>query len=238
MRPGKFENKVKKLLGEREIKPSAQSWERLEQRLEKKGEKRRPFLLWITSAAAIAAIFFVLGTYFNPSIPLEEPQMVEQEPEQPVLEEKISEPEIIQIAASEEEEDLEEEQKSSAEKPVKNTIFGAPVEKTSEKEMLLASEMPSEAPEEVKPEREVRLAGNKLKINTHKNPSVVTDNEVEALLLLATAELKSDPTFTVNSKDLLNQVEYELEQSFRQKVFEVVKEGLSKAKTAVANRDF
>ncbi|WP_029035147.1 hypothetical protein [Salinimicrobium terrae] len=240
MEPEKFENNIKKVFGEREIKPSSQSWEQLKQRLEKKEGKKRPYLLWGASAAAIAAIFFILGAYFNAPIASEESQLVEQTPKNKVLEEKVVEPEVIQLATSEsgvKTQKSETEKKPSAESPAKNAIFETPFGRTTEEEDLLASEITSEVPEVVKSESELLLAERKPEIS-EMSPSEVSDLEVEALLLLATAELKSDPAFTINSNELLHQVEYELEQSFRQKVFEVVKEGFSKAKTAVANRDF
>ncbi|WP_029037198.1 hypothetical protein [Salinimicrobium xinjiangense] len=236
MEPEKFENNVKKVLREREIQPSAAGWNKLEQRLEKKREKR-PYFAWIASAAAIAAIFFVLGTFFDAPIASEEPQLVEQEPAQPVLEEKNAEPEVIQIAASEEKEELKEEKKPSAERSVKNAIFETPVPEASEAEEQIAAQILSEAPAVKEPEENLHLAEHQPEFAS-QDSAYNSDLEVEALLLLATAELKPDSNFTVNSGDLLHQVEYELDQSFRQKVFEVVKEGFSKAKTAVANRDF
>ena len=241
MEPEKFENNIKKVLGEREIKPSSDSWDKLEQRLEKKEDKKRPYLAWISSAAAIAAIFFVLGTLFNAPIASEEPMVVEETPEAPVLHEKVQEPEVIQLAISEsdtEEEKTETTKRSSAERPSKNAILETPSATISEEEKLLAAENSSEAPEEITPNNKKLLAQVTTEVAEQNSPAEVTDLEVEALLLLATAELKADTTFTVNAHDLLHKAEYELEQSFRQKVFEVVKESLVKAKTAVANHDF
>lgn len=236
MEPEKFENKVKGLLEEREIKPSAGSWEQLEQRLEQQEKAKKPYLVWLGAAAAVAVIFFTLGTFYNASVTIDTPQIVEEPVENQILEEKKTEPEILQIAASE---DSPTEKKSSAEKPSKNAIFEAPVGGTSEEEeSQLASEVSSEAPAAVIHESKALLTEKQSEIAEQKRPSKVSDTEIEALLLLATAELKSNPAFTVDAKDLLHQVEYELDQSFRQKVFEVVKEGISKAKTAVANRDF
>ncbi|MCX2838014.1 hypothetical protein OQ279_07585 [Salinimicrobium sp. MT39] len=237
MEPERIENNVKKLLEGREIQPSAAGWGKLEERLEQ-GRKKPTYLLWITAVAAVAALFFVLGTFFDSPFTSEAPQVVEENPAPPVLQEKTSEPKVIQIAASEENEKLEEEEKPSAERPVKNAIFEAPVASVSEAENEVASGNFSEATEEKKPLKEIHSDEDNLEVAVNENRAAVSDNEVEALLLLATAELKADTIFTVNSKDLLYQVEYELEQSFRQKVFEVVKEGISRAKTAVANRDF
>ncbi|MHA6279637.1 hypothetical protein ACXYMT_05600 [Salinimicrobium sp. CAU 1759] len=235
MEPEKFESSVKKVLGEREIMPSAAAWEKLDQRLQQK-KKKRPYLLWMSSAAAIAAIFFVIGTQFNAPIASEEQQIVEQATEEPILEEKLSEPEVIQVAASEEKEKPEVKEEPSAERGVRNVIFEAPVKRSSEAEIAVAANDPSEeiqAPSEnieVISQSEIAIAQEDTKMEN-------VDLEVEALLLLATAELKADSTYTVNSGDLLHQVEYELDQSFREKVFEVVKDGLKKAKTAVATRD-
>ena len=246
MEPEKFEKEVKKVLEEREIKPSAAGWEKLEQRLQK-GQNKGPYLLWMSSAAAIAAIFFVLGSYFNAPFASEGPQLVEEPSPEPVLEEKISEPEVIQLAASEEQEEVEEEKKPSAERGVKNAIFEPPVsgnsleetalaEETSSAEILIEENNSSEVKSEINNSME-EIAAADPQLNSSGRSIKVSDHEVEALLLLATAELKADSTYTVNSDDLLHQVEYELDQSFRQKVFEVVKDGFKKAKTAVATRE-
>ena len=246
MEPEKFEKEVKKVLEAREIKPSAAGWEKLEQRLQK-GQKKRPYLLWMSSAAAIAAIFFVLGSYFNPPVASEGPQLVEEPTPEPVLEEKAREPEVIQMLASEEQERAKEEKKPSAERGVKNAIFEPPVsgtsseetalaEETSSEEILIEEKITSDVKSEINNSRE-EIAEADLPLNRSGRSIKVSDHEVEALLLLATAELKADSIYTVNSHDLLHQVEYELDQSFRQKVFEVVKEGFKKAKTAVATRE-
>ena len=237
MEPEKFENKVKKVLGEREIKPSAAGWEKLEQRLDQ-NRKKRPFLLWMSSAAAIAAIFFVLGSYFNSPMPSEEPQIVEEPVQEPVLEKKQDEPEMIRVAVSEEKKEIKEEIKPSAERGVKNAIFEAPVSKPSAEIAEVSEEVSEEASEEPEAVTE-KFPGLLEEIQTElaagEIPQDVSEHEIEALLLLATAELEADPVYSVNPDELLDQVEYELDQSFRQKVFEVVKEGLLKAKTAVAS---
>jgi hypothetical protein len=142
---------------------------------------------------------------------------------------------VIQIAASEEEKP-EVEEKPSAEKGVKNIIFEAPVKRSSEAETAVAVEDPSEEIQEPLENIEV-ISQSEIAIAHEDTKMENVDLEVEALLLLATAELKADSIYTVNSGDLLHQVEYELDQSFREKVFEVVKDGLKKAKTAVATRD-
>ena len=43
---------------------------------------------------------------------------------------------------------------------------------------------------------------------------------------------------TVDADSLLWDVEMEMDQSFREKVFDIMKEGYLKARTAVANRNY
>ena len=233
MEPEKFENNVKKVLEERELQPSAAGWEKLEQRLEKKKEKR-PYLAWLASAAAIAAIFFVLGSYFNAPVP-ERSQLVEEPTQEPVFEEIQAEPEVVQLAVSEEQEQIAEEKKPSAERGVKNAIFEAPVSEASAEKIAEVAKNPSEAPEEGSEELKGLVKEIKSELASQDIPQEVNDHEIEALLLLASAQLEAEPAYSINPNELLDQVEYELDQSFRQKVFEVVKEGLLKAKTAVAS---
>lgn len=235
MEPKKFENNIKKVLGEREIKPSAASWNKLEQRLDQKQRSQKPYFLWISAAAAIAVVFFLLGGYFNSPVPAEAPQLVEETSNEQVIKEETVTPEVLQVVTSEAEESQE---KSSVQKPAENVIFKTPVTEASSEEIAVVSEEPSEATEAVTEQYPDLIEEIKIELAEQEFSSEVSDHEIEALLLLASAELEADPVYSVNANDLLDQVEYELEQSFRQKVFEVVKDGLLKAKTAVASREY
>ena len=79
---------------------------------------------------------------------------------------------------------------------------------------------------------------------TESSPGEVTDAEVDALLAEASSKIELNRTFEqkafsekITANDLLWDVEMELEASFREKVFEVVKDGFLKARSAVANRN-
>jgi hypothetical protein len=77
-----------------------------------------------------------------------------------------------------------------------------------------------------------------------KNGQAVTDAEVNKLLADAASKISEEHYKTdyavgkVNPQDLLLDVEFELDNSFRDKIFEMLKEGYSKAKNAVANRNY
>jgi len=72
----------------------------------------------------------------------------------------------------------------------------------------------------------------------------VTDAEVDKLLEEAARRIslerysKNYAAGKIDPQDLLLDVEFELDNSFRDKIFDMLKEGYSKAKTAVANRNY
>ncbi|GAA0718111.1 hypothetical protein GCM10009430_15850 [Aquimarina litoralis] len=73
-----------------------------------------------------------------------------------------------------------------------------------------------------------------------QNNKVVTDKEIEALLLKAQHEITTQQILqsnTVNASALLLDVESELDESFKDRVFEALKTGFEKLKTTVAERD-
>ena len=73
----------------------------------------------------------------------------------------------------------------------------------------------------------------------------ISEDEVDILLAEAASEISRERNLNIyasgneiNANALLAEVEDEIYQSFRAKVFEVLKEGYLKAKTAVANRNY
>ncbi len=69
----------------------------------------------------------------------------------------------------------------------------------------------------------------------------VTDAELDSLLLMARKELYADRLFrkdkSVDAMALLGEVEDELDQSFRDQIFESLKTGFQKVRTAVVQRN-
>lgn len=241
MEPAKFERQAREQLQKREIKPSAGSWEKLEQRLDTKQDEKKFNLWWIGAVAAVAGVFFFLGTFFGgDQVTQQTPAVVEtasEEAQDELSQENVNtEKEEIQLAAEEVEQEPEKVQKLKQKQQLQ--------QQNSRKALAVVSKNPEKqaAPKEtseisfLEPQKIEEQTSEEKKI-----PSEVSDTEIEALLMLASAEIEADPAYaqsTINPKELLNEVEYELEESFRDKVFEVIKEGLVKAKTAVANRNF
>ncbi|PKV49664.1 hypothetical protein ATE84_1698 [Aquimarina sp. MAR_2010_214] len=73
-----------------------------------------------------------------------------------------------------------------------------------------------------------------------KNNTQVTDDEINRLLLEAQREISVEKILkstTVSASNLLQDVEAELDETFKQRVYEALKTGFQKVKTAVVERD-
>ncbi|WP_074408478.1 hypothetical protein [Aquimarina megaterium] len=88
---------------------------------------------------------------------------------------------------------------------------------------------------------EDKVAGVVAKIQElQKNNTQVTDDEINRLLLKAQREISTEKILkssTVSASNLLEDVEAELDETFKQRVFEALKTGFQKVKTAVVERD-
>ena len=238
MEPVKFDKNIRKQLAKREIKPSADSWEKLQEKLEQQEEKRRPTFWWIGIAAAVVGIVFFAGTFFNAPVIKEDPVMVNQDFK-----------EILQ-----QDKPINTSQKVEKAEPLKSDAASGKKPKVLKKGQTkpdLIDKMKARtriANVEVHPKgvhRESIPASESIAMsapNDNRTTTAVTDAEIEALLQEAQRTIEKDSSlpgmYAVNPEELLDHVEYELEEGFREKVFEALKEGFSKAKTAVANRNF
>lgn len=242
MEPVKFEKIIKKQLGRREIAPSGDSWEKLEARLDQEDKKSKPAFFWIGIAAAAACIVFVVTALFNNPVIEEAPVVVDQNSEK-ILREESQPAEINTSLKVENGEPLND--KPVTTKKYKVTKKGIPtrdhIEKMRTKTRVATTEKesgPTDKPVTKISEPTKAIA----EVSTFRKSSPVTDAEITAMLLEAREIIEKDTslreTYAVNPAELLDDVEYELEEGFRQKVFEALKEGFSKAKTAVANRNF
>lgn len=237
MEASRFEENVKKKLGKREIKPSAESWSKLEGRLEKKKEPSKIKFWWIGVAAAIGIVFFVLGSFFgNPGLK-ENPVVVEENASEEIMPQEVEQtPEkevIVGIQKGQKQETFQ-----AGKIPQKDVREDIQISTETDRENIPLN------PESVEIAKAAPTKSAEAIAETAKPATTstkVSNAEIDTLLEQATAELDINYgiyTQTASAKSLLNEVEYELEESFRQKVFEVLKDGFSVAKTAVANRNF
>jgi hypothetical protein len=249
----KFEKKAREKLEERRIKPAAGSWEKLEAKLNAEENKtsRKP---WKYIAAAVA-VLLVAGTFlWNPSTS-ESPQIVEEP-----VNEIIKKPEIKQQLPEANTQIASEENKNEKEisviKKAKNEIAAnskPSVKEDKTPEIAVSEEKKYEEAIVLEtismepPILEGKLIQTKLEevIAAAAKNGEISSDEVDALLAQAAAEIsreRKSQLYISNSKlsanALLAEVEDEIYQSFKAKVFKVLKEGYLKAKTAVANRNY
>ncbi|GAB2766295.1 hypothetical protein [Salinimicrobium soli] len=242
MEPVKFEEHVKKQLSQREITPSADSWSRLESRLENNKSRQKPYLWWIGMAAAVLVIALVIGSVFSSS-PIDETPVVVETPSEGIKVEENSGTTTPQDAIVEAPQVMEEQTEAIVES-IPQEEKKPEVPKRAKTEDVLVAQNTSKEEVVVEPEVKTEFTSNTVVAEVadegEKNTKV-TDSEVEALLQMARTEIQNDPAYAAqqfDSEELLDEVEFELEESFREKVFEVLKKGFSKAKTAVANRNY
>lgn len=249
----KFERKFREKLNEREIDPKASSWEELSVRLDSEEKKRNPFFWWVGIAATIIGGILIFGSFFNEpkadtpeivNVPTEKAEQIENRNQQNTSEDV--EPEAIAfeeseainetpaseniLKDSEEQEPSIRQNKSSVAAVYKSSKVQEPV---LEPEIIVAGvqEIP----------QSIRNTGSEVVLKERRGN--VTDAEVDALLAEASSQLKysrEQKVFSekITANALLWDVEMEMEASFREKVFEVVKDGLIKARIAVTNRNY
>ena len=254
MELNKFEENTREILGKREIKPSAQSWEKLEAKLDAEAHKtsRTP---WKYIAAAVA-VLLIAGTFMWNNKFSESPQVVEEP-----VNEIIKKPEVRQEFTQENKtqiasEEIKKEKEISTENNTKNDIVAVPeisveeeiaetpiFEENRYEEAVVLESLSLEPP--ILEEKLIQSKLEEVIAATSKNDEI-SEDEVDALLAQAASEISRErknsqfynSNTEISANALLAEVEDEIYQSFKAKVFEVLKEGYLKAKTAVANRNY
>ncbi|MCM8567859.1 hypothetical protein NE848_00580 [Gramella jeungdoensis] len=254
MAPIKFEEHVREQLEKREIQPSAGSWDKLSSRLgETENRPRRKW--WISAAAAVIVLVVASLIFIDQQKGIEAPivenpaEMKKSEPQNPENFEKADR------IASEENSDVIQE-KTEEVKPQEIVETGRAKEKiqndSNESQLAQNSSKDRVLIEPIRITPPVRDAENPTQFSQQINELLakvaqkeeqngdVTEAEVNRLLAEAAREISQSGKYTegdVSAEALLADVEFEMDQSFRQEVFEVLKEGFLKARTAIATRN-
>lgn len=256
MGQNKFEEQIRRQLREREINPSPAAWEQLNTRLEKENNKRIPYY-WIGGiAASFAAAVLVFSFFSNNNVIEETPAVVatpveskqeENKENTFVKKEKPAETNLIdeQIAAEETSKPGNEQVKRSISNPI---VPGVVEQQMASAEEIIEEELSLDIENELIVEQEEILPQRLEEVIAEVSSEVesggdMTEAEVDALLYKAAAEIsieREQKNFSdkIDATALLMEVEMELDEGFREKVFDILKEGYLKARTAVANRNF
>ncbi len=252
MAPIKQEEQMRDKLEKRSLQPSPESWATLSKRLDaEQKNKNKSLFWWFGIAASVVGIVFVTAMYFNnTSFENNTPTIVDSNDDVIQKDEFKKEEVAVEDIKPVEHSPKETEQKSSANinRPKKNQILNQiHQEEMAAQVQQSSSEISIDKVTEIKTSEltfeEQKVLDVVSVINSLKtNGKTVTDTEIDSLLKRAQKEILSnrlynETTRTVDANALLQDVEADLQQSFRSKVFEALQSGYESVKTAVAQRN-
>lgn len=272
MAPIKLEDTMKERLEERRLEPTSAAWERISGKLEVAQEsKKSKRVLWMSIAASFVGGLIIAVLFFQNTSIVETPTIVVT-PETDVDTQIIKDPkELLQINNTQNVEDQITEvaiiknttqeadmnptknstKQDTQPKVVKKKETIVPTQKemgtTKDKERIAVVDKNIDTKEEDLIENTQFDTAISNKVNEMvaqvEDKSIVTDEELDALLKDAQREIISSQIFNketnrVDANALLLDVEAEVDPaSFREKIFDALKDGFEKARTAVADRN-
>ncbi|WP_434036944.1 hypothetical protein [Formosa sp. 4Alg 33] len=238
MASNNFENKIKASLEERRLQPASNAWDKLQSQLDT--QQKTPVFksYWFMAIAASFIGVLLLSTWMFKSN--SDPDLQVVEVEIPTENIKV----VIDSSASSLDNIIvsipkDEVLKTSKQISIPKTVFS----NTSKKHTPVVLES-SDTKEELKTSEILNSTPGKALSNAALalEEQAVSNDYIEDLLQQAEQQISSENALkesqrTVDSKALLENVENDIEHSFRDKVFEAVKSGFVKVKTAVVERN-
>jgi Icc-related predicted phosphoesterase len=249
METDKFEKHIKSQFKDRKIQPSDNAWEKISSELNSNTSKKKPVFLWMSIAASVMVLLSIALFYLNGSTDVNEMQFeVVATDTKEVLEEKKSteslpfqekEPEVIAVTddlekinsvADKKQESIKKNEIISIEDEIEVASVESILPKKSNSTLEISDDIIN-----------TKVAGIVAQIDVLEQYSTVTDAEVDSLLKRAQQEILRDKIFktdkSVDALALLTEVEGELDQSFRDQIFNSLKASFIKVRTAVAARN-
>ncbi|WP_374175006.1 hypothetical protein [Flavobacterium tructae] len=242
MEPNNFEKDFREKLNQRKIEPSDKAWDRLDAMLSVAEEKKTTIDLrsrqagkkkWMYVAASLVG-FLLVGTFFfsqkkNTDVTPKDIIVVKEDTKKdsvvkPTLETNIAVEEAVVV---------------SEEKAIKKSVQQEKHQE-SKSNKIIANKSNSIA------ESSIIIKNNPEKQSINPQPLMAKNPEKETVdQLLGTAEkvivaenaVKPKSKVKINANDLLQQVDGELEISFREKVITKVNKNYQTVKVALANRN-
>ncbi len=265
MAPIKLEDTIREKMQERELQPSPDTWNRLEARLGEEKKSGLDRSAWFAIAASFIGILILASVYLNSNSITTNNNIVEENTsvEEPRLNNDLPIKNIITTLDNTDvelvlEESKPEEIKVQEKVPKPNEVIARSIpaidkSSTMESEVVVANEIPKES-EILESKQDPIILNNedfiKSKINEvvaevekrANTENAVSAEEIDALLQSAQREIGNkrilnSQTRKVDAAALLTDVEFELERSFRDKVFDALGDGYKIIRTAVVERN-
>lgn len=259
MAPIKQEEQMRDKLEKRSLKPSMESWETLSHRLEAEQKTSDKSLFWwLGIAASVVGVLLVTTLYFNTdSVEQKMPRVVDtkdrviqnndlQTTEVSITNEKVSVEDLNSFRTDLNKNESKSTLETSFSEKTEATTHFLKKEAVAQIENTTSKESDENVAEFKKSEftfEEQKIEEVVAQINTLKsNGNEVSDAEIENLLKKAQQEILSNKIYNettrmVDANALLQDVEADLQQSFRSKVFEALQSSYESVKTAVAQRN-
>ncbi|WP_419212444.1 hypothetical protein ACNR9Q_17150 [Maribacter sp. X9] len=247
METDKFEKHIREKLQDREIRPSSTAWERISGDLNTSSSPKKPVYLWMGIAASIVVLLGIGLFYFNGN----KEEFVN--PVQVVESTKKEEPENKAGQLKGQEAVVRSELKKEDFLDLNNAITESGKTVVEVSRPVIQDDVEVTILEQIEAENHTKklkfteqIITNKVselvaQVDLMEQYNTVTDAEVDSLLKQAQEEILRNKIFkTDNSVDamaLLTEVEDELDQSFRDQIFNSLKAGFIKVRTAVADRN-
>ncbi|MEO8535542.1 MAG: hypothetical protein ABI441_17425 [Flavobacterium sp.] len=244
MEPNNFEKDFREKLNQRKIEPSDKAWDRLDAMLSVAEEKKPAVKLrslkasknkWLYLAASIVG-FLLVGTFF-----FNQKKVVENPKSEVVVEETIQKDSVVkpglkvrdavkQGIAISEKEAIQHSGNSKKEEKISNQKINQTIRKATNPiaESSVINQKNQQSPvsnnQIIVPEMPKNETADQL-LNTAEK-TVVAENSA-----------KPKAKIKINASDLLNQVDGELELSFREKMITKVNKNYQSVKVALGNRN-
>ncbi len=239
----KLEQHIKQKLEQRELQPSEDAWGKIESRLgNPKDSKRKAGRNWYAVAAVFLGALLVTTLYWNSDNELS--------PQTEIVDTEISTEEVKDENGDDitnNEQPLREELQAIPERYVQSEVLKDKdpiVDETPDATIKIDEVV---ALNDGLPEKQQLIINRKVdevfaKVALLENSNTaVTDAEVDSLLRTAQNEILAEKVIqengSVDAMALLAEVEDELDNSFRDQIFEALKQGYTKLKTGVAARN-
>lgn len=248
MAPIDFEKELQKRWGSREIKPREQVWTRLSARLEQEGPVlRRGPKPWMFMAAASVVLLMGIFLFREPveEVPSLNPMVQTPEVEIPAGVTPAPEKEALSGSREPAAESLAQgPAEPGQERPAgknENRVAGPDQPQVSDQAAtpLLAENGENGFPDEDHDAAD--LAAPPAIAGAEPGPEGALEAEIEALLKNAREGIgqqnQAETLSPVDARALLDRAEDELDQTFREKIMEKLKSGVTRSRTGVVNRD-
>lgn len=258
MAPYKLEDNIREKLESRELKPSEKAWDKLQEKLDAEQPQKKT-VLWYYVAASVIGILILSSVFYTNTIEVKDEIVTESADEKTIdndlkiiphsedAQKYVSTQNNSVVNKLEENKSKEKLQSTSnsnlktsgPESPLSTGTKKSEIDKKIDKTKVLANTEKEKSLEEELINAKVDEVIASVKELQH-NHNEVSITEVEDLLNKARREIQAQKilnTPKVDATALLQEVEWELEKSFRDKVFDALGEGFIKIRTAVIERN-